>query len=53
MIAIPSLVAHNYLSEKAQVIVTDLERESMRVLRGVFVVTEAPATVELRSIAEE
>jgi hypothetical protein len=29
-------VAYNYFHEKAQVIVTDLERESLRVLRGLF-----------------
>jgi biopolymer transport protein ExbB len=33
LIAIPALVAYNYFSEKADVIVTSLERESLRVLR--------------------
>jgi len=36
LIAIPSLVAHNFFHEKAQVIITDLERESLRVLRGLY-----------------
>ncbi len=36
LIAIPSLVAYNFFNEKAQVIVTDLERASLRVLHGVF-----------------
>jgi biopolymer transport protein ExbB len=36
LIAIPSLVAYNFFNEKAQVIITDLERESLRVLRGLF-----------------
>ncbi len=36
LIAIPSLVAHNYFSEKAQAIITDLERASLRVLRGLY-----------------
>ena len=36
LIAIPSLVAHNFFHEKAQRIVTDLERESLRVLRGLY-----------------
>lgn len=35
-IAIPALVAHNYFQEKAQAIITDLERESLRVLRGLY-----------------
>ncbi len=34
-IAIPALVAYNYFLGKAQAIVTDLERESLRVLRGI------------------
>jgi len=33
-IAIPALVAHSYFQEKAQRIITDLEHESLRVLRG-------------------
>ena len=36
LIAIPSLVAHNHFHEKAQSIVTDLERASLRVLRGLY-----------------
>jgi biopolymer transport protein ExbB len=35
-IAIPALVAHNFFSEKAEAIVTDLEQESLRVLRGLY-----------------
>jgi biopolymer transport protein ExbB len=52
LIAIPALVAHNYFQEKAQAIVTDLERESLRVLRGLY---QAPETVraELRPAVEE
>jgi biopolymer transport protein ExbB len=57
LIAIPSLVAHNYFHEKAQVIVTDLERESLRVLRGLFqapgAVETEPARPELRSAVKE
>ena len=36
LIAIPSLVAHNHFHEKAQSIITDLERASLRVLRGLY-----------------
>jgi biopolymer transport protein ExbB len=36
LIAIPALVAHSFYVEKAQVIVTDLERESLRALRGLY-----------------
>jgi len=36
LIAIPSLVAHNHFHEKAHAIVTDLERASLRVLRGLY-----------------
>ncbi len=36
LIAIPALVAYNYLNEKAESIVADLERDSLRVLRGFF-----------------
>lgn len=36
LIAIPSLVAYNFFHEKAEFIMTDLERESLRVLRGLF-----------------
>lgn len=42
-IAIPALVAHNYFQEKAETIVTNLERESMRVLRGLFTRDESPS----------
>jgi biopolymer transport protein ExbB len=34
LIAIPSMVAYNYFHEKSDLIATDLERESLRVLRG-------------------
>jgi len=36
LIAIPSLVAYNYYQEKVDSLVTDLERESLRVLRGAY-----------------
>lgn len=36
LIAIPALVAYNYFYEKAQFLVTDLERESYRVLRALY-----------------
>jgi len=52
LIAIPSLVAHNYFHEKVQAIVTDLERESLRVLRGLYQAPEA-ARPELAPAAEE
>ncbi len=48
LIAIPSLVAHNFFHEKAQVLVTDLERESMRVLRGLYQSPEGVKTRPLR-----
>jgi len=35
LIAIPAMVAYNYFHEKSDMIATDLERESLRVLRGV------------------
>ena len=35
-IAIPTLVAYNYFQGKAESIITDLERESLRVLRGFY-----------------
>ncbi len=35
-IAIPALVAYNYFQGKAEGIITDLERESLRVLRGFY-----------------
>ncbi|MCP3978974.1 MAG: MotA/TolQ/ExbB proton channel family protein [bacterium] len=40
LVAIPTLVAHNFFRGKADLIVTDLERESLRALRGLF---RAPA----------
>ena len=46
LIAIPSLVAHNFFHEKAQVIVTDPERESLRVLRGLY---RAPEATEIET----
>jgi len=50
LVAIPSLVAHNFFREKAEAIVTDLERESMRVIRGVFRIgSRKPATGEAAS----
>jgi len=52
LIAIPALVAHNYFREKAENIVTDLERESLRVLHGVYRAPES-ARPELRSAAED
>ena len=36
LIAIPALVAYNFFQEKAEAIVADLERESLRVLRGLY-----------------
>ena len=36
LIAIPALVAYNYLTEKSESIVNALERDSLRVLRGFF-----------------
>jgi biopolymer transport protein ExbB len=36
LIAIPSQVAYNFFQEKAEFIMTDLERETLRVLRGLF-----------------
>ena len=36
LIAIPALVAHNFFREKAEAIVADLERESLRVMRGLY-----------------
>jgi biopolymer transport protein ExbB len=46
LIAIPSLVAHNFFHEKAQVIVTDLERESLRVLRSLY---QAPESIDVET----
>ena len=42
LIAIPSLVAYNYFTEKAESILAELERESLRVLRGLYPVTQEP-----------
>jgi len=36
LVAIPALVAHNFFREKAEAIVADLERESLRVLRVLY-----------------
>lgn len=36
LVAIPALVAHNYFHEKAETIVADLERDSLRVVRVLF-----------------
>lgn len=36
MIAIPALVAYNFLNEKVDRIITELERESLRTLRGYY-----------------
>ncbi len=50
MIAIPALVAYNYFHEKAEFIITDLERESLRVVRGLF---QAPHSVRPLPVASE
>jgi biopolymer transport protein ExbB len=50
LIAIPTLVAHNFFSGKAEMIVADLERESLRVLRGLYQVPEPSAEVSLSAI---
>ena len=34
-----ALVAHNFFSDKVGTLITELERESMRVMRGLFVIT--------------
>jgi biopolymer transport protein ExbB len=49
LIAIPSLVAYNYFQGKAEAILTDLERETLRVLRGLYHPSpvERPAPAEL------
>ncbi|MDH3628468.1 MAG: MotA/TolQ/ExbB proton channel family protein [Acidobacteriota bacterium] len=36
VVAIPALIAHNYFQEKADFLVGELERESLRMLRGLF-----------------
>jgi len=43
LIAIPALVAYNYFYEKADLMVTDLERASLRVLRGFYQPIEVAA----------
>lgn len=49
-IAIPSLVAYNYFQGKADSIITDLERETLRVLRGLYGQQPAEqAELELRT----
>lgn len=50
LVAIPSLVAYNYFNEKADFIVTDLERESLRVLRGLF---QQPAEARPHPVTSE
>jgi biopolymer transport protein ExbB len=50
LIAIPALVAHNYFQGKAEGIITDLEQESLRVLRGLYHVRR-PHPVERDSLA--
>jgi len=59
LIAIPSLVAYNYFQGKAESIITDLERESLRVLRGFYgpvpaaaVSAELPASEQQPATAE-
>jgi biopolymer transport protein ExbB len=41
LVAIPALVAYNYYQAKVDSMVTDLERESLRVIRAVYLVSEA------------
>jgi biopolymer transport protein ExbB len=57
LIAIPALVGLNYFQEKAQAIAIDLERESLRLLRGLYQVPESersePTRPGLRSAAKE
>jgi biopolymer transport protein ExbB len=43
LVAIPALVAHNYFHEKAEMILADLERDSLRVLRGLYQATRSTA----------
>lgn len=54
VVAIPALIAHNYFQEKADHLVGELERESLRVLRGVYGVDgidkTVPATAESVSL---
>ncbi|ANM32465.1 hypothetical protein ABI59_24000 [Acidobacteria bacterium Mor1] len=48
LIAIPALVAYNYFQGQAERIITEIERESLRVLRGLYPVTDE----EIRGDAE-
>ena len=52
LVAIPSLVVYNFFNEKAELIVTSLERESLRVLRGFYHVSgyELPQTFNKRRL---
>ena len=49
LVAIPALVAYNYYQAKVDSMVTDLERESLRVIRAVYMVSEAEPE---RAVAE-
>jgi biopolymer transport protein ExbB len=40
LVAIPALVAYNYFQSRVDYMVTDLERESLRVIRAVYFVSE-------------
>ena len=40
LIAIPALVAYNFFQGQAERIITEIERESLRVLRGLYPVTD-------------
>ena len=56
LIAIPALVGYNFFQEKAQVIITDLERESLRVLRGIYRASppgKRGEATELKSVVED
>jgi len=39
LVAIPALVAYNYFQARVDLLVTDLERESLRVIRAVYLVS--------------
>ena len=41
LVAIPALVSYNYFQARVDLMVTDLERESLRVIRAVYLVSEA------------
>ena len=45
-IAIPSLLAYNVYSERAERIIYDIERETLRVLRGLYPTEPQPVAVE-------